>query len=631
MADKKQSEKPNISVDEDGKLTSNVDVSEDTPENEVKIDEAINDILRGESDDELKKQDEVAEKAVVMKQGPWERFKNFQRDWWANPRKKWGTIAAILVVIIALFAVPFTRYEIVGLFVREKITVQAVDDQSGAPVSGALVVVGSEKAETDAAGKAILHVHAGSKHLQVTKKYYTGTMQSVLVTLSPGSNTFKAKLVATGRLVKVKVVNKIGGKPVANVKITAGGASAKTDKNGMATVVLASGATTQQASISLNGYNTAKVTIDANGNLAKNTLSITPAGKLYFLSNLSGTIDVVKTNLDGTDRQTVLAGTGNEDPNSTSLLASRDWKYLALLSKRAGDNASVYAIDTTNGDKLTTIDSGSVSFSLIGWSGDRLVYKVDRSDTVSEWQSNQLALKSYDPTSGHTLLLDQTQAVGTNQYDYSRQFFGNAYLMDDHVVYSKGWQSGQNGNATLNGKQAELDRIDADGSNHRTIKTFTPGQYNNPYGGYDSIGLTTQLYEPNGLYVWFGYHGQDDFYDYEDSKISDDPTMTPDSFYALSYDTYLQSPSGNQTFWADQRDGKNVLFTGNQDAKNQKQVGSLTDYSPYAWFTDSYILVSKNKSELYIMPTSGGTPLKITDYYKPAINYYGYGGGYGGL
>jgi hypothetical protein len=31
------------------------------------------------------------------------------------------------------------------------------------------------------------------------------------------------------------------------------------------------------------------------------------------------------------------------------------------------------------------------------------------------------------------------------------------------------------------------------------------------------------------------------------------------------------------------------------------------------------------------MPTAGGTPYKITDYYKPAINYQGYGGGYGGL
>jgi hypothetical protein len=93
----------------------------------------------------------------------------------------------------------------------------------------------------------------------------------------------------------------------------------------------------------------------------------------------------------------------------------------------------------------------------------------------------------------------------------------------------------------------------------------------------------------------------------------------------------LLSPSSNQTFWTDQRDGKNTLFVGDNDAKNQKTIASLSGYNIYGWFTDNYLLVSKNSSELYVMPVAGGTPLKITDYYKPAINYQGYGGGYGGL
>jgi hypothetical protein len=46
-------------------------------------------------------------------------------------------------------------------------------------------------------------------------------------------------------------------------------------------------------------------------------------------------------------------------------------------------------------------------------------------------------------------------------------------------------------------------------------------------------------------------------------------------------------------------------------------------------------LVSKNSSELYIMPKSGINeklqPLKVTDYHKPVQNFYGYGGGYGGI
>ncbi|MEJ0072888.1 MAG: hypothetical protein WDN27_02250 [Candidatus Saccharibacteria bacterium] len=185
----------------------------------------------------------------------------------------------------------------------------------------------------------------------------------------------------------------------------------------MANLVIPSDATVQAATITTSGYNTARVNITAAGDLAKNTFAVTPAGRLYFLSNLSGKIDVVKTNLDGTDRQTVLAGTGNEDSGSTSLLASRDWKYLALLSRRSGDNASVYLIDTTNNDKLTTIDQGNADFSLVGWSGDNFVYQVTR-NTISNWQAGQQALKSFDATSGETLLLDQTQASGTDQSNW---------------------------------------------------------------------------------------------------------------------------------------------------------------------------------------------------------------------
>jgi hypothetical protein len=81
------------------------------------------------------------------------------------------------------------------------------------------------------------------------------------------------------------------------------------------------------------------------------------------------------------------------------------------------------------------------------------------------------------------------------------------------------------------------------------------------------------------------------------------------------------------------RDGKNALFIGDTNAGNKKQIASLSEYSPYGWYSDSYVLVSKTSSQLYIMsPTNPNEPpLKITDYYKPAQTFQGYGYGYGGL
>ncbi|HUB93273.1 MAG TPA: hypothetical protein VMB52_02110 [Verrucomicrobiae bacterium] len=648
MANSDKQEKTEPS--DEHKNNSDVGVEED----EHGIDEAVNEIERTEADDELKLQD--AAKPVVMKQGLWERLKNAQANWWSNPRKKWGSVLGIVLVLVAVFAVPFTRDEIVGLLIREKVTVQVVDSKTGTPVSGAQVSLGAEHAETDGDGKAVLYPHAGSRHLQVSKQYYIGTEQSVLVTLSPSSNMFDAKLVALGRQVQVKVINKITTQPVANAEVTIGKASARTNEKGLTTVVLPSSADTQTATVSLNGYNNAAVSIDASGDLAKDTFSITPAGKLYFLSNLSGTIDVVKTNLDGTDRQTVLAGTGSEDPNDTSLLASRDWKYLALLSKRSGNNASVYLIDTTNNDKLTTIDEGNANFTLIGWSNDRLIYLVDRSPTVPAGQAGQEVLKSFDPTTGQTLLLDQTTGAtytfnpGQTSSGFIEQNFGNVYLIGSDVVYVKNWD-GQGYSyvstnplqikAYLDGKTAELDSIGADGSNHKTLQTFTPSQqtysdmaYNSNVISYITVG--SQAYEPQAIDLVFtdsNTHGSTTtYYEYEDGKVTTDATPPSDSDATYgTYPTYLLSPSGNSTFWSEPRDGQNTLFTGDDDAESPKQIASLSAYSPYGWYTDNYLLVSQNSSELYIMPVGGDTPLKITDYYKPPINYQGYGGGYGGL
>jgi DNA/RNA endonuclease YhcR with UshA esterase domain len=594
-------------------------------------DKAVDDIMKHDGDEVLQVQDESAAKAVVMKQGPWERFKNFNRAWWNNPKKRWGTVAGIVVVLAVVFGLPFTRYNALGLAMKAPVTVQVVDSKNGEPVSGATVELAGKKALTDGEGKVTLKVNAGSKTLKVTKSYYQGVTQGELVTLSGGSNHFKAKVLAQGRQVKVKVVNKVTGKPVSGAQLKAGSATAKTNKDGLATLVTPSSSDTQAATVSLGGYNDATVTVAASGNIAKNTFQIIPAGKLYFLSNLSGTIDVVKTNLDGSDRKTVLAGTGDEDRYGTSLLASRDWKYLALLSKRSGSSASVYFIDTTNGDKLTTIDQGNADFSLVGWSGDRFIYKVDRKG-LSLWQANQHALKSFDASSGQTTLLDQSQAAGISAYNYTGQQFDYVALLGNQVVYAKNWHTGyqsyDNYAEESGGKSAELDSINADGSAHKVIKSFALGQ-----GVYlQSVQILLRQYEPNEISIDFPINGKEIFYVYADDKVADDSDMTTDSFYREPYLTYLLSPSGNQTFWADSRDGKYLLSVGNQDAKNKKQVGDLGDYSAYGWYTDDYLLVSKGGSELYVLGKGGGTPLKIADYYRPSgVNYQGYGGGYGGL
>jgi hypothetical protein len=556
-------------------------------------------------------------------QGRLDRFKS-----WYTERKKWTIPASVVLFILLLVAIPFTRYAIAGLFVKQDYSVKIVDSAAGTPVSGATVSAGSISAETDGTGKATLHqMKPGPHQVTLTKKYYKDGTAKVTVAVTSQKSTPALKMTATGRQVKISVVNLVNKQKLSGVEIKVADTTAKTDKDGTALVVLPVGVSDQKATLSLSGYNDASVTVKvSNDKVQENDFTLTPAGKVYFLSKLSGKIDVVKTNLDGTARQTVLAGTGHEEDGNTVLLASRDWKYLALLSRRAGSSPSLYLIDTSN-DSLSTIDEGNASFSLNGWVNDDFVYTVTRND-VQLWQANRQALKSFSAASKKITVLDQTSASGTGSFDYATELLGDVYGYDSQVYYIINWSGGINAAAAISAKQATFNSIKPDGSAKKAIKSFglAPGTT------AIDVSLDQRVEQPDKINLHFSDGTKDNFYTYSNGQVKDNSSLTTDTFYSTTYPTYLESPSGSSTFWSESRDGKNTLFLGDSDGENGKQIATLSPYATYGWYTDNYLFVSKDSSELYIMAKSGSqAPIKISDYHKPAYTFQGYGGGYGGL
>ncbi|HSX36443.1 MAG TPA: hypothetical protein VLH84_05940 [Patescibacteria group bacterium] len=558
------------------------------------------------------------------------KFAKHKQWWtWALAHKKISIPVAIVVLVGLLAAVPFTRYELAGLVLKQNFAVTVIDSQTSKPVTSATVMLGGKTVSTDSKGHATLHVKVGTTTLEVSKTYYKTSDSSVTVPLGKQKQAAQVSLVATGRQVPVVVLNTISGKPVANALVTAGKSEAKTDTKGEATIVVAANAQNLATTVSLSGYNEANVKLKVTAGVdPANTFKVTPAGKVYFLSNLSGKIDVVKTNLDGTARQTVLAGTGSESPSNTTLLASTDWKYLALLSQRdGGTNPKLFLINTSN-DQLTTMDEGNATFSVIGWSGHYFVYTVDRGTTVQYWQNNRFAIKSYNAEAGQIAVLDQSQAQGdANSYAY--QYFDYPFIVGNKLVYVERWYN-YLANAffytpvDMTVKTDAIRAVQVDGQNKKDLKTFPAASS----GGWYALPSEVNVI----YYQHYNNSGADvNYYEYDDGAVKD-LTITSDQFYNNpSYKNYLYSPSGNLTFWSESRDGKNVLFVGDQDAKNSKQVATLSDYAVDGWYTDQYLLVSKNGSELYIMPASGITSdsqaFKVTDF-RPSQNYYGYHGGY---
>ncbi len=564
----------------------------------------------------------VEDKQAAITGSHWQRFRG-----WYLAHKELSIPLSILALLLLLLAIPATRYPLAGLTLKKNFSLQVTDQTTNTPISGATVSSGSISALSDGNGKASLRLSVGHHRVTIAKKYYQDRRADVLVPILSQKTAPVIPAQATGRQVKVTVKNTVSNKTLAEVDIKVLDITAKTDKDGKALLVLPAGVTSQKASLSLSGYNSADVTFKVSDSaVAQNNFTITPAGKVYFLSKLSGKINVVKTNLDGSARETILAGTGKEDNQSTVLLASRDWKYLALLSRRDSNLAKLYMIETGT-DKVTAVDEGNATFSLIGWSDANFIYQVDRLG-YQLWQPKAHALKSYSAASKKITILDETDAQGSNNFDYNYENFSGVYVVGQRVVYSKSWYSTYSDNASLNDNQLGIYSISAAGTGGRlTHKTFG-------YQRNQSTYLQTFPYKPDQIdYQVVEKSSDPKYFVYSNGQVSQKQSIKTDFDNYLNggqYNTYLASPSGNLTFWSESRDGKNSLFVGDVVGGNAKQVATLSDYQTYGWYSEDYLLASKNGSELYIFGSDGlkkdSDGLKITDYHKPVLSYPGYGG-----
>ncbi len=541
-------------------------------------------------------------------------------------KNKW-TWLGILVVLGIILGVPATRYKLLGLVIKKSISITLLDSKTASPVNNAEVQLAGSTAKTDGNGMAHLRVRLGPGTLVIKKQYYRNFQTSFFTGFKVPSQPARIKLLATGRLVPVTILNKVTGSPVNGAEIKVLDTAARTNFKGQAIIALPANATKYTAKLSLAGYNPAEVSVQIVDSVVKaNNFELTPAGHIYFLSNLHGNVDVVRANLDGTGRKTILEGTGHEDPNTTSLLASRDWRYLVLKARReASTQSALYLIDTSS-DKVTQFDSGDASFNLVGWYGHSFVYDLSRNN-LSNWQSNRQILKSYNADNMQLNQLDQNKAEGSAGA-HAYQNFYNFYIVNGALVYNTQWYTytASGFNYDLSGKTDTIRAIQPDGQNKKDYQSF-------PAGVNDYIQAV--LYGPNAAYyaVHENSSNKINYYEFEDQAVK--TADIDSSAFTKTYPTYLFSPTGNKTFWTELRDGKNTLFTGDSSAKSEKQVTGLSSYSPYGWYSDRYLLVSKNSSELYIMPSGSllpaRQPLKITNYYKPAQTYNGYGYGYGGL
>jgi hypothetical protein len=547
------------------------------------------------------------------------------KAFWHTKKGKITVIAAAIALIIAVvFTIPASRYAVAGLVIKKDLSVQVVDSNTGKPVTSVQVSLAGQTAKTDKDGKVTFHnVPVGQYSVSAKKTYYQNGSGNALVPILSNAQTAKVSLVATGRQVPISVTNKITNQPLANVEVVAGDATVTTDDAGVATIVLPADKATVNATFKLNNYNSvsADVTVTEQQD-DKNKFSLTPAGKIYFLSKRTGKINVMKSDLDGSNATIAVAGTGQESETQTVLLASRDWKYLALKAKRDSDVEKLYLINTAD-DKLTLMDEGAkVSFTPIGWSNESFVYQVVRED-APEWQPKHISIKSFNAAVSKITTLDDAEGVGSSSANWAREVYTSTYILGDHIVYGKHWNYSYGSVGLIAGKKDGIYTVKTTAEGKQTVKDFA---------ATTSSYLEATLYKPNEIYFRLAGNPAK-FYEYEDGKVEETTEVNDNNFYNQTYATYLVSPSAKYTFWYESRDGKKVSFVGDQNGANGKEVLADDDFVPYGWYSDEYLLFAKKGSELYIAPRNNPTnvsPLKITDYHRPAVSFPGYGYGYGG-
>ena len=546
------------------------------------------------------------------------RFKRFLH----TKKGKFFSILIILLAIVGvLFAIPSTRYGILGLVLKKEAKLIVIDAQTKKPVTQAQVELGSLSAKTDIEGKVdFKDVPVGEYNAKVTKKNYKDMSVSYAVPIFTASEESTINLEATGRQVVITLTNIITKSPVKDATIAVDEATAVTDDEGKATLVLPADKEVVKAKVTHNDYNAADADITITDQTDKNVVAITPAGNVYYLSKATGKIDVMKANLDGSAATVVVAATGNEIDTTTSLLAARDWQYMVLSAKRKSNVAGqLYVIDAKT-NSLKSVDEGDVSIRLVGWSGHDFLYIVTRNDKQS-WQEKYQALKSYNAETGKISVIDETMATGTGYVNAEYELIDSPYIIEGKIAYAKNVQRGA---GAAHAMKSAIMVATIGNSQTQRLKEFDFTQH---------ADIDAKLYEPQEVYFRVSIDNKSpEFYEYEASGIKS-VTNDDNKFYNTYYPTFLVSPDGQKTLWDEPRNGKNAIFIGDKNGSNSTEIAQQSEYGTYGWYSDKYILLTKGGSELSIASASQplAVPLKITNYHKPAVNFEGYGYGYGGL
>lgn len=510
-------------------------------------------------------------------------LRRFSSAWWHNGWARWGTGLALLAVVIAFGALPTSRYYALNTAgVRSKVTLSITDQSTLQPLKNVTVQIGDRHARTNQDGLVKLsEVQLGPQPLTISQAGFATITRTI--TLGLGSNPLgDFALQPVGKQFRFKLVDYLSGKPVKSAEISRGDSNAQADKNGQVVLTIDQNDTAaDKAIISGDGYRLQSIGLEA-GQKQSRTIVMVPAAKEVFMSKQSGKYDLYKMDIDGRNKQVLLAASGYEDTDITVAM-SDDGKEAAVVSKRDNTfNQDGYRLQTLT---LVSIDKGTIltldhseQIRIVDWADNRLVYVKVKAGT-SAGNPERYQMVSYD-----------YQTIARNQLA-SANYFNDIVAGRGTIYYAA--------SNNFQGGVSQFASIKADGSDKKVLLDKTD-VWNISRTSADSLNLSA-------LQATYAYKFGDDTV----RKLSDSAAPPSDTRF------YLDASDGRQALWTDSRDGKGFLLVysaaSGKDTTITSQTGLTYPIRRLDARTILYRVVTPTETADYAVSLDGGAPRKVTD------------------
>lgn len=520
--------------------------------------------------------------------------------------KFWLSLVGLLVLglVVAWFVQP-SRWWLANIFApKNTITITtitpAVGEAKASKLRSVAITVNGNTYKTDDKGQVkIADLPYGQASIKAVKAGFQTIDYGVTLDVDPFFHAFGGKaaddaaravelsMQATGMPIAFKAVDYLSGKPITDGEFAVSDVVAKPDKNGLVSLkVPGTDADKVTVSAAFGGrYIDKKFEIALNSQNASD-VAFVPGGKHYFVSKRDGVLTVYGSNLDGSDVQPIVVGTGQET-NEIAFAVSPDGKYGVLSSSRDGARDAkknilqrVYVVDLST-KQLTRVDEGN-TVTYADWAGEKLVYTTTNYDASNG--SYPTTLRSID--------------AGTKRvYNFeSADYISVSTVGSDKVLYLKYSNSGDGQASSPVLRQAPM--------NATTMKTL--GEKVN-YDAYLQLDFNRIAFKTGQDQTWHEYSLNNDSL----KTISQPGSGSTTVRYLASANT-----DGSKRLIIDQVDGKYTLFMKDTGTGAEtKLYGAAGLGGPIRWIGNTIVfrVVTSEQTADYAVSVNGGEPKKITD------------------